>query len=331
MALKPGTRLGNYEIADAIGAGGMGEVYRAEDKKLGREVAIKVLPEALRQDEERIARLEREARALAALNHPGIGTLYGLESDAGITYLVMELVPGDTLEERLRRGRLAIDEAVDIFTQIAEALEAAHGAGIVHRDLKPANIKLTPEGRVKVLDFGLAKSVGTEEGSSDLTSSPTLTQNATMEGVILGTASYMSPEQAKGKTVDKRSDIWAFGSVLFEALTGRKAFEGESVTDVLANVIHQDAPWDELPADTPWRVRHVLRRCLTRDLRHRFHDVADARIELIDDTGREPTPAARSAASKGRFLAISLLAVLVGVAAVALFLGRKAPPAGDVQ
>jgi len=331
MALEPGTTLGHYEISGAIGAGGMGEVYRAEDKKLGREVAIKVLPEELRHDDERLARLEREARALAALNHPAIGTLYGLESEDGITYLVMELVPGDTLEEWIRRGRLAIDEAVVIFTQIAEALEAAHGAGIVHRDLKPANIKITPEGRVKVLDFGLAKAFGAEEASTDLTSSPTLTQNATVEGVILGTASYMSPEQAKGKTVDKRTDIWAFGSVFFEALTGRRAFDGESVTDVLASVIHKGAPWDALPAETPWRVRHVLRRCLTKDLRHRFHDIADARIELIDETGREPTPSARPAGSKWRLFAVSLLAVLVGVAAAALFFGREAPPAGAVQ
>ena len=326
-----GRTLSHYKIVDKLGSGGMGEVYRAEDTKLGREVAIKVLPEAFRQDEERLARFQREARALAALNHPNIGTLYGLESDDDITYLVMELVPGDTLEERLRRGPLAIDEAIGIFQQIADALEAAHAAGIVHRDLKPANIKITPEGRVKVLDFGLAKAFAVEEPVTDLSQSPTLTRNATVAGVILGTASYMSPEQAKGKTVDKRTDIWAFGCVLFEAIAGRKAYDGESVTDVLANVIHKDVAWDALPAETPWRVRDVLRRCLTKDLQHRFHDVADVRIELTEETENVPTSEARPAASPWRVVAVGVLAALMAIASAALFFGREAPPAGGVQ
>ena len=267
-----------------------GEVYRAKDTKLGREVAIKVLHEALRQDAERLARFEREARVLASLNHPGIATLYGLETEVSITYLVMELVHGETLQERLAREPLTVEDAVGIFQQIAEALEAAHAAGVVHRDLKPANIKITPEGRVKILDFGLAKAFAPDdaEPGSDLSSSPTLTRGATAVGVIMGTASYMSPEQARGKKADKRADIWAFGCVLFEAISGKKAFDGESVTDVLANVIHKDVLWEALPAETPWRVRDVLRRCLVKDAGQRFHDVADARLELLADE-RPPT------------------------------------------
>ena len=263
----------------------MGAVYRAKDTKLGREVAIKVLHEALRQDEERLARFEREARVLASLNHPGIATLHGLETEGSVTYLVMELVHGETLQERFARGPLTVEEAVDIFEQIAEALGAAHAAGVVHRDLKPANIKITPEGRVKILDFGLAKAFALDDDVpvSDLSSSPTLTHGATAVGVIMGTASYMSPEQARGKKADKRADIWAFGCVLFEAISGKKAFDGESVTDVLANVIHKDVPCEALPAETPWRVRDVLRRCLVKDAGQRFHDVADARIELLAD------------------------------------------------
>lgn len=278
MALEVGTKLGTYVIQAAIGTGGMGEVYRAKDTKLGREVAIKVLHEALRQDEERLARFEREARVLASLNHPGIATLHGLETEGSITYLVMELVHGETLQERLGRGPLTFEEAANIFEQIAEALEAAHAAGVVHRDLKPANIKITPEGRVKILDFGLAKAFALEEPVSDLSSSPTLTRGATAVGVIMGTASYMSPERARGKKADKRADIWAFGCVLFEAVSGKKAFDGESVTDILANVIHKNVPWEILPVETPWRVRGVLHRCLAKGPGQRFHDMADARI-----------------------------------------------------
>ena len=246
MPLEVGTKLGTYTIQAAIGAGGMGEVYRAKDTKLGREVAIKVLHEALRQDAERLARFEREARVLASLNHPGIATLHGLETEGSITYLVMELVHGETLQERLARGPLTVEEAIAVFQQIAEALEAAHAAGVVHRDLKPANIKITPEGRVKILDFGLAKAFAADEPVSDLSSSPTLTRGATAVGVIMGTASYMSPEQARGKKADKRADIWAFGCVLFEAVSGKKAFDGESVLFFTLNredfsfVIHLD-------------------------------------------------------------------------------------------
>lgn len=338
MALAQGTRLGHYAVAESIGVGGMGEVYRATDTKLGRDVAIKVLPEELRRDEERLARLEREARALAALNHPNIGTLYGLESEDDVTYLVMELVPGDTLERRLRRGPLVIDDALEIFEQIADALEAAHAAGIVHRDLKPANIKITPEGRVKVLDFGLAKAFAGEDPVSDLSSSPTRLRqgyggagetDATAAGVIMGTASYMSPEQAKGKSVDKRADVWAFGCVIFEALAGRKAFDGESVTDVLANVIHKDPRWEALPAETPWRVRDVVRRCLTKDPKRRFHDVADARIELTDE--RAPAVAPPGKSRRGLLAAVGVVAALGGAAIGWLFSDRSPAPPVDVQ
>ena len=333
MPLDVGTNLGTYTIQAAIGTGGMGEVYRAKDTKLGREVAIKVLHEALRQDEERLARFEREARVLASLNHPGIATLYGLETEGSITYLVMELVHGDTLQERLARGPLTVEEAIAIFQQIAEALEAAHAAGVVHRDLKPANIKITPEGRVKILDFGLAKAFATEDDEpvSDLSSSPTLTRGATAVGVIMGTASYMSPEQARGKKADKRADIWAFGCVLFEAISGKKAFDGESVTDVLANVIHKDVLWEALPAETPWRVRDVLRRCLVKDAGQRFHDVADARLELLADE-RPPTWETQTTAPKSRLLVLGLLmGLVVAVAVAAFFLWKEPPPGGEVQ
>jgi serine/threonine-protein kinase len=224
-----GRTLGHYEIVEKLGEGGMGAVYRARDTTLGRDVALKLLPEFVAADREKIARLEREARLLASLSHPNIATLHGLEESNGLKYLVMELVPGETLAERIARGPLRVDECLGIFRQIAEGLEAAHEKGIIHRDLKPANVIVTSEGRVKVLDFGLAKAVGEEAPSSDLSKSPTLTREGTELGVILGTASYMSPEQARGKTLDRRTDIWSFGCVLYEALTGRKAFSGETV------------------------------------------------------------------------------------------------------
>jgi serine/threonine-protein kinase len=230
MSLTPGHQLGAYQILEPIGKGGMGEVYRARDAKLGREVAIKVLPEAFSQDADRLARFEREARILASLNHPGIATLHGLEDSEGVRFLVMELVPGETLEQRIEQGAIAIDEALPMFQQIAEALEAAHEKGAVHRDLKPANIKVTPEGKIKILDFGLARGSLKEASPSNLSESPTMTRQ-TEAGMILGTAHYMSPEQERGKTVDARADIWAFGCVLYEALTGRKVFAGDSVAE----------------------------------------------------------------------------------------------------
>jgi serine/threonine-protein kinase len=230
MSLPTGALLGPYKILSAIGAGGMGEVYEAHDNKLGRNVAIKVLPEAFAHDHDRLARFQREARMLAALNHPNIASIYGLEQSDGVHYLVMELVPGQTLAERLRAGPLGIDEALNISAQVAEAMEAAHEKQVIHRDLKPANVKVTPEGRVKVLDFGLAKAFEADVGR-DLQSAPTLTSMGTEDGRILGTPTYMSPEQARGKPVDKRTDIWAFGCVLYELLVGQRAFQADTVSD----------------------------------------------------------------------------------------------------
>ena len=284
-----GSTLAHYRITAALGAGGMGEVWRATDEKLGRDVALKVLPADFAADPERLARFEREAKVLASLNHPNIATLFGLETvsgtdaDAGkTTFLAMELVDGEDLSERIARGPIPIDEAIPIALQIAEALEAAHEAGIVHRDLKPANIKLTDEGVVKVLDFGLAKAWETEAGDSGLSLSPTLTRHATMEGVILGTAAYMSPEQAKGKKVDRRADIWAFGVVLWEMLTGQKLFAEDTASETMAAVLKDDPDWGSLPAATPRRLVELLRRCLQRDPRRRLHDIADGRLDLED-------------------------------------------------
>ena len=282
MALVPGKRLGHYEVVAPLGAGGMGEVYRARDTTLGRDVALKVLPPEVTGDAERLARFRREAQLLASLNHPNIAAIHGLEEADGQPFLVLELVEGETLQERLARGRIPLDDALPIARQIAEALEEAHEHGIVHRDLKPANVKLTPEGQVKVLDFGLAKALGGDGDAhhSDVSRSPTLTREGTEAGVILGSAAYMSPEQARGKRVDRRADIWAFGVVLFEMLTGRRLFQGETVTDTLAAVLKTDPDWRLLPAETPGRVRELLGRCLDRDPRQRLRDMGDARVDL---------------------------------------------------
>jgi serine/threonine-protein kinase len=304
MSLAPGSRLGPYEVTAAIGAGGMGEVFRARDTKLNRDVAIKVLPAAFAQDGERVARFKREAQILASLNHPNIAAIYGLEESGGTLGLAMEYVAGEDLAERLARGAVPLDEAVAIAKQIAEALEEAHEHGIVHRDLKPANVKLTPEGKVKVLDFGLAKALEPERNgsgaSSRLSHSPTVTSQGTVAGIILGTAAYMSPEQARGKKVDKRSDIWSFGVVLYEVLTGRRLFHGETVSDVLAAVLTREADWAALPAATPPAVVRVLRRCLERDGRRRLQSIAEARIVFEDPAAaeshaREPGQARRRA------------------------------------
>jgi Tol biopolymer transport system component len=281
VTLKSGTTLGPYKIAGAIGAGGMGEVYQAHDTKLGRDVAIKVLAEAFAHDPDRLSRFQREAKMLAALNHPNIATIHGLEQSNGTSYLVMELVSGETLQQRLaREGRLPIEEALGMCRQIAEALEAAHEKSIIHRDLKPANVKVTSEGKVKVLDFGLAKAFAGGDSGSDPSNSPTLSAAGTMQGVILGTAAYMSPEQARGKVVDKRTDIWAFGCVLYELLTGKQAFQGDTVTEILAAVLRGEPDWAALPAATPTKVRDLLRHCLQKDKTLRVRDAGDAGIEL---------------------------------------------------
>jgi Tol biopolymer transport system component/tRNA A-37 threonylcarbamoyl transferase component Bud32 len=292
--LSPGARLGPYEVVSPLGAGGMGEVYRARDTKLGRDVALKVLPEAFTADADRLARFEREAKVLASLNHPNIGHIYGLEEADGQKALVLELVEGPTLADRIAKGPLPPDEAVPIAKQIAEALEAAHEQGVIHRDLKPANVKVRPDLTVKVLDFGLARAYDGElEGSSsDLSQSPTLAHSGTEAGVILGTAAYMAPEQATGKRVDKRADIWAFGAVLFEVLTGQRPFTGDSVSEVLASVIKDEPSWAQLPpAVSPTMVR-LLRRCLAKNPRRRLHDIADARVEIEELPLEPPAEAA---------------------------------------
>src|ERR1700719_4625066 len=283
MTISAGTHLGTYEVLTPISSGGMGEGYQAHDTKLARDVAIKVLPGAFAHDPARLSRFQREAKMLAALNHPSIATIYGLEQSSGTSLLVMELVPGETLAERIKRdGAVPVEEALKIAKQIAEALEAAHEKSIIHRDLKPANVKLTPEGKVKVLDFGLAKAFAGETATEDMGNSPTLSMAATMHGVILGTAAYMSPEQAKGKAVDKRTDIFAFGCVLYELLTGKPAFHGEDVGDILAAVVMKEPAFDALPANISPSIRVLLQRCLRKDRRQRGPDAAAIRIELDD-------------------------------------------------
>jgi TolB-like protein/Tfp pilus assembly protein PilF len=274
-----GRQLGTYKILSILGAGGMGEVYQARDSKLNRDVAIKVLPATFVHEAERLARFQREARMLAALNHPNIATIYGLEQSEGAHYLVMELVPGQTLAERIHAGALKINEALKVAAQIAEALEAAHEKGVIHRDLKPANVKVTPEGRVKVLDFGLAKAFA-GDGELDHSNAPTLTAMSTEDGRILGTPAYMSPEQAREKPVDKRTDIWAFGCVFYELLTRKEAFRGETVSDTMALVLEREPDWEALPPETPTRILDLLRRCLQKEAQRRPRDFRDLRIQL---------------------------------------------------
>jgi Tol biopolymer transport system component len=279
-SLLTGRRVGAYEVHERIGVGGMGEVYRARDTKLGRDVAIKILPRHFTSDPDRLARFEREARVLASLNHPHIGAIYGLEDADGVRALVLELVDGETLADRIARGPIPLNEALAIARQIADALEAAHEKGIIHRDLKPANIKITPDGVVKVLDFGLAKMAASDAVAADPTQSPTLTVGGTKEGALLGTATYMSPEQAKGRPADKRADVWAFGVVLYEMLTGRRAFEAEAISEVLAKVIEREPEWRALPASTPARLRDLLRRCLRKEPKTRLQAIGDARVQI---------------------------------------------------
>jgi serine/threonine-protein kinase len=281
VTLTAGARIASYEIVEPIGAGGMGEVFRARDTRLNRDVAIKVLPVAFAHDKERVARFRREAQVVASLNHPNIAAIYGFEEADGVTAIALELVPGEDLAQRLVRGALPVDEALAIARQIAEGLEAAHERGIVHRDLKPANIKITPDGAVKILDFGLAKAYEEEGSSSDaLANSPTMARPMTSEGMILGTAAYMSPEQARGKPVDKRSDVWSFGVVLLEMLTGERLFGGETVSDTLAAVLRGPVELADLPPGTPTEVRRLLTRCLERDPRKRLRDIGEARVAL---------------------------------------------------
>ncbi|MEE8325850.1 MAG: protein kinase, partial [candidate division NC10 bacterium] len=275
-----GTTLSHYKVLEKIGQGGMGEVYRAEDTNLDREVAIKVLPEQFTQDPQRLARFEREAKLLASLNHPNIAAIYGFEKAEGVHFLALELVPGETLAERVAKGPLPVEEALEVCRQIAEGVEAAHEKGVIHRDLKPANVKVTPEGKVKILDFGLAKAFEEEIQVEDISQSPTLTEEMTRAGVILGTAAYMSPEQAKGKPVDKRADIFAFGAVLYELLTGKRVFQGETITETLGAIIHKEPEWDLLPTAVPRALARLLHRCLAKDPQQRLRDIGDAKLDL---------------------------------------------------
>jgi Tol biopolymer transport system component len=342
MRLDPGTRLGPYEITAPLGSGGMGEVYRARDARLARDVAIKALPEAFARDPERLARFEREAKLLASLNHANVGAIYGLEEADGQRFLVLELVEGETLASRLARGTPPVDESLDVCRQIAAALESAHESGVVHRDLKPGNVVLTPAGGVKVLDFGLAKA-GPQAAASDpgLSTSPTMTYAATSAGVVLGTAAYMSPEQARGKPVDKRTDIWSFGCVLYESLTGRQCFSGETVSDMIASILQSEPAWNALPARTPQRVRDLLRRCLEKDARRRLRDIGDARLELEDVLATRTSGTSVAAAGPdlvqrrggSRPVAIAIVAAVAGLIAggVAVRLMSHAPARAPVR
>src|SRR6266545_2032373 len=292
MTISAGSHLGSYKILSPLGAGGMGAVWRARDTRLARDVAIKVLPAEFADQAERLTRFEREARLLAALNHPNVAAIYGLEVFEGAPHLVLECVEGETLAERLAAGALPASEALSICRQIALALEAAHEAGVIHRDLKPSNVKIRPDGSVKVLDFGLAKFVESEPDSRDLSQSPTMTTGGTRTGMILGTAAYMSPEQARGRPLDKRTDIFSFGCVIYECLTGRQAFRGESVSDTLAAILKSDPDWSELPPETPGKVRDLLRRCLEKTRERRLHDIADARLEIEEALSAPAQPEA---------------------------------------
>jgi serine/threonine-protein kinase len=326
-ALASGTFISTFRIVEQIGRGGMGEVYRAHDTKLERDVALKMVPPALSQDPDRLARLKREARLLAALNHPNIAQIYGLEDSNDTSALVMELVDGETLSDRIARGPIPPDEALAIAKQIAEALEAAHEKGIIHRDLKPANIAVTRDGHVKLLDFGLAKAIETTRVSSDTNDSTTIASHAATDvGVILGTVAYASPEQAVGKAVDKRTDVWAFGVVLMEMLTARRVFAGESVPQVLGTVLGKEPDWTALPASTPPHVRTLLRRCSRKDPRRRLHDIADARLELEEPDVVESDRTPRAGASARERLAWVLAGVFCLAAAGLLWMWRSSAP-----
>jgi serine/threonine protein kinase len=336
MALTIGTQIGSYEITQLLGKGGMGEVYRARDNTLGRDVAIKSLPEIFASDSERVARFEREAKILAALNHPHVAAIYGFEKNDRAPFLILELVEGETLAERISRGPIAVKDALQIARQVADALESAHEKGVIHRDLKPANIKITPEGKVKVLDFGLAKAFSSEQSNTQLSQSPTLSIAATNAGVILGTAAYMSPEQAKGSlSVDARSDIFSFGCVLYEMLTGRQVFYGETIPEVLASVLAREPDFTRLSPELNPRLHELVQRCLAKDLKKRWHAAGDLRVEietiLTDPRGVEFRAKVATRWLTGNVVAIALAALLIGalIAAAVLSANRPATYGGN--
>jgi serine/threonine-protein kinase len=329
-----GTKIGPYEVVAKLGEGGMGEVYRARDTRLNRDVALKTLPSAFTLDPERRARFAREAQVLASLNHPNIGALYGFEERGDVRALVLELVEGATLADLVASRSLPLVEALPIARQIVDALEAAHDHGVVHRDLKPANIKVTSTGIVKVLDFGLAKALASDSAGIDPAASPTVTSPGTRAGVILGTAAYMSPEQARGRPVDKRTDIWSFGCVLYEMLTGHRAFAGDNVTDLLAGIVTRDADLTALPADTPTGIRRLIRRCLEKDRARRLADIADARLEINDaldphaTTPEAPAPPASRAKPSRWPIAVAAVAVLIAAASLTGWFRPRPAPTG---
>jgi serine/threonine-protein kinase len=335
MALEIGSRLGHYDVTALIGAGGMGQVYQATDTTLNRQVALKILPEAFAGDPDRLARFQREAQVLASLNHPNIAQIHGLEESDDTRALVLELVEGPTLADRIAHGPIPVDEALPIAKQIAEALEAAHEQGIIHRDLKPANVKVKDDGTVKVLDFGLAKAFQPDASDASQSMSPTisLTAAATQMGMVIGTAAYMAPEQAKGKVVDKRADVWAFGAVLYEMLTGRRAFGGGDVSDTLAMVLMKEVDWSLLPADTPASVRRLLERCLARDPKQRIRDIGDAQLAMdgaFESTVTSPEGGSRGEVARARrtisaAVAAAVVALVVGVLIGRTWFGASSP------
>ncbi|HUE96447.1 MAG TPA: serine/threonine-protein kinase, partial [Longimicrobiaceae bacterium] len=312
-----GSRLAHFEIREKLGEGGMGEVWKAEDTRLGRSVAIKVLPEAFVADPDRLARFAREARVLASLSHPNIAGIFEVGEEGPTHYLVMELAEGETLAERLSRGSLPVEEALEIAGRIGDAVAAAHDQGVIHRDLKPGNVMVAPDGSVKVLDFGLAKALAPEIGSGpELALSPTLTFQPTAAGMLLGTAAYMSPEQAKGRPADRRSDVWAWGCVLYEMLTGRSPFAGDSVAEILARTLQNEPDWEALPAGGPPGLERVLRRCLEKDPRRRLRDVGDACLLMVSGGVAEPATLEASLSSRRREWVAWGLAAVVTLAAV---------------
>jgi serine/threonine-protein kinase len=338
--LESGKTLSHYRLVEKIGQGGMGEVWKATDVRLGREIALKVLPEQVTRDPSRLDRFAREAKLLASLNHPGIATLHDVDEHEGVRFIVMELVPGDDLSQALARGALPVREALEVALQIARAVEVAHGQGVVHRDLKPANVKRTADGKVKVLDFGLAKAMAPDPSSGDpsVSMSPTVTSAGTVEGVIFGTAAYMSPEQARGRPIDKRTDVWSFGVVLYELLTADNPFRGDTVADSVGAILHRNPDLDALPPATPTSIRRLLKRCLTRDRAQRLHDIADARIELEEaianpevETRPTAAPARPAPASKLPWIALAVLVPLVAVLGWLLGSGDEPDAPGETR